>query len=259
MGIFVKLLWREVYFHAIQGTRKGRSGQHRNPSAETLRARVPFMAVRHFVRCDILEKCVPEDMNRAPEMAVEDPSHELDMVPLFSETGALAEMEAVAVQGILEASDIPSTLFGSSTLPVTDFSVNVPKDRFEEAQLVLEEARAAGPAAAEAGERESEALGMTPETRGTRARVAVSLELNRDERWTRLKRLRVGLVYSRQIFQPSETIVIAPSEICAIGRDVPFAQIVERDRVRVPVEIAPSIRDDGERGVHLVEKVRRRG
>lgn len=99
-------------------------------------------------------------------MPPEDPSHEVDMVPLFSETGALAEMEAVAIQGILEASEIPSTLYGNSTLPVTEFSVNVPKDRFEEAQQVLEQAQAAGPAAAEQGERESEALGMTPENVG---------------------------------------------------------------------------------------------
>ena len=106
---------------------------------------------------------LPEDMPRAPESTVEDPSHELDMVPFFSDSGALAEMEAVAIQGILEANEIPSTLFGSSTLPVTEFSVNVPKERFEDAQRVLEEARAAGPAAAEQGERESEALGMTPE------------------------------------------------------------------------------------------------
>ncbi len=106
---------------------------------------------------------LPEDMPRASELTAEDPSHELDMVPLFSDSGALAEMEAVGIQGILEANDIPSTMFGSSTLPVTEFSVNVPKDRFDEAQRVLEEARAAGPAAAEEGERESEALGITPE------------------------------------------------------------------------------------------------
>jgi hypothetical protein len=106
---------------------------------------------------------LPEDMPRASELTAEDPSHELDMVPLFSDSGAHAEMEAVAIQGILEASEIPSTLYGSSTLPVTEFSVNVPKDRFDEAQRVLEEARAAGPAAAEEGERESEALGLKPE------------------------------------------------------------------------------------------------
>ncbi len=111
---------------------------------------------------------LPEDMPRASESTAEDPSHDLDMVPFFSDSGALAEMEAVAIQGILEANDIPSTLFGSSTLPITEFSVNVPKDRFEEAQRVLEEARAAGPAAAEQGERESEALGLSAEALGTK-------------------------------------------------------------------------------------------
>jgi hypothetical protein len=94
---------------------------------------------------------------------IEDSSHDMDMVPLFSETGALAEMEALAVQGILEANGIPFTVFGNSSLPVTEFSVNVPQSRLEEARRVLAEAQADGPAAAEEGERQSEAAGASPE------------------------------------------------------------------------------------------------
>jgi hypothetical protein len=90
----------------------------------------------------------------------EDPSHALDMVPFFSETGPMAEMEAMSIQGILEASDIPSTLFGNSTLPVTEFSVQVPASRLEEARRVLAAAQAAGPAAAEQAEREGELAGL---------------------------------------------------------------------------------------------------
>ncbi len=91
--------------------------------------------------------------------AAENPSHELDMVPFFSNSGAMAEMESMAIQGILEANEIPFTVFGSSTLPVTEFSVQVPASRLADAQRAIAEAQAAGPAAAEQGERESELSG----------------------------------------------------------------------------------------------------
>jgi hypothetical protein len=93
----------------------------------------------------------------ATEDALEpDPSHDLDMVPVFSESGAMAEMEAVGIQGVLEANDIPFTVSGNSTLPVTEFSVSVPESRLEDARQALADAEAAGPAAAEQGELESE-------------------------------------------------------------------------------------------------------
>lgn len=95
--------------------------------------------------------------------AAEDPSEALDMVPFFSNSGATAEMESMAIQGILEANGIPFTVFGNSTLPVTEFSVQVPASRLGDAQRALAEAQAAGPAAAEAGERESELYGAVPE------------------------------------------------------------------------------------------------
>jgi hypothetical protein len=94
---------------------------------------------------------------------LEDPSSDMDMTLLFSETGALAEMEGLAIQGILEANGIPFTVSGNSTLPVTEFGINVPKSRLEEAQRLLVEAQAAGPAAAEEAEREGEKAGDTPD------------------------------------------------------------------------------------------------
>jgi hypothetical protein len=97
-----------------------------------------------------------------PEMT-EDPSHEMDMTPLFSESGALAEMEALSIQGILEANGIPFTVSGNASLPVLAFGISVPQSRLAEARRVLEEAEAAGPAAAEQAEREGEASGVTPE------------------------------------------------------------------------------------------------
>ena len=91
--------------------------------------------------------------------AAENPSHEMDMVAVFSETGAMAEMEALAIQGILEANGIPFTVFGNSTLPVTEFSVQVPAERLADAQKAIAAAEAAGPAAAEQAEREGELAG----------------------------------------------------------------------------------------------------
>jgi hypothetical protein len=87
----------------------------------------------------------------------------MDMTPLFSESGALAEMEGLAIQGILEANGIPFTVYGNSTLPVTEFGINVPASRLEEARKAIAEAQAAGPAAAEQAEREGEDLGNPPE------------------------------------------------------------------------------------------------
>ncbi len=86
------------------------------------------------------------------------------MVPVFSETGAMAEMEALSIQGVLDANDIPFTVSGNSTLPVTEFSVQVPASRAEDAQKAIAEAQEAGPAAAEQAEREGELAGLPGES-----------------------------------------------------------------------------------------------
>ncbi len=107
---------------------------------------------------------LPEE--QFPDVSVsgaEDPSSDMDMVAVFSETGALAEMEALAIQGILTANDIPFTVFGSSTLPVTEFSIQVPASRVADAQKAIADAQAAGPAAAEQAEREGELSGIKGE------------------------------------------------------------------------------------------------
>ena len=97
------------------------------------------------------------------ESPAEAAEHELDMIPVFSETGATAEIEWLAVQGVLEANAIPFAVSGTPTLPAVEFVVSVPRARFEEARRVLAEAEASGPAAAEEAERESEARGERPE------------------------------------------------------------------------------------------------
>ena len=90
-----------------------------------------------------------------------DPSHELDMVTIADLQGSTGEMEALAIQSILDANGISAVLVGSSTLPNFSFAVQVARDDFERAQAALAEARAAGPAAAAEAAQESENPGST--------------------------------------------------------------------------------------------------
>jgi len=85
-----------------------------------------------------------------------DPSHELDMVSIFTSSNFDAEMEAMGVHSVLQANGIPSILVGASTLPDLEFQVQVPKADLEEARRVLAEAEANGPAAAAEAEAASE-------------------------------------------------------------------------------------------------------
>jgi hypothetical protein len=94
-----------------------------------------------------------------PEAFEVDPSHELDMVTLFTSGNHDAEMEAQAVQGVLEANGIPSILVGTPQIPSLDFQVQVPSSRLAEAERVLAEARAAGPTGAAEAERAGEESG----------------------------------------------------------------------------------------------------
>lgn len=87
-----------------------------------------------------------------------DPSHELDMVPVYTGEGMTAEMEAIGVQSVLAAGDIQAVMVGSSTLPNLRFEVHVPLADAERAQALLWEAEAEGPAAAEEAERGTEGV-----------------------------------------------------------------------------------------------------
>ena len=88
-----------------------------------------------------------------------DPSHDLDMVTLFSSLNHDAEMEANAIHGVLEANGIPSMVVGAPHIPSLEFQVQVPQSRLEEAERVLAEAREAGPAAAVEAEQAGEESG----------------------------------------------------------------------------------------------------
>lgn len=85
-----------------------------------------------------------------------DTSHALDLEAVFSAGGATAEIEATNVRAILEASGIEAVLVGSSSLPNLPFEVRVAREDVSRAQEVINEARAAGPEAAEEAEQASE-------------------------------------------------------------------------------------------------------
>ncbi|MFN7933720.1 MAG: VOC family protein [Bryobacteraceae bacterium] len=78
-----------------------------------------------------------------------DTSHDLDLVPVFEALGTEAEMEAIAIHSILQASEIPAVLVGSSSLPNLPFQVKVPQDQVEQARACIKDAQAAGPSGAD--------------------------------------------------------------------------------------------------------------
>jgi len=88
-----------------------------------------------------------------------DPSHDLDMVTLFSSLNHDAEMEANAIHSVLEANGVPSIVVGTPQIPAFEFQVQVPRARLDEAERVLAEAREAGPAAAMEAEQAGEESG----------------------------------------------------------------------------------------------------
>jgi len=65
---------------------------------------------------------------------------------------AMPEMEALALQSLLAANGIDAVLNGVSTMPNLPFEVHVPAGSLEEATRIYQEARTAGPEAADAAE-----------------------------------------------------------------------------------------------------------
>ena len=84
------------------------------------------------------------------------PGPEEAMVAVFSSSNHDAEMETMAVQGVLEANGIPAVVVGPHILPNLEFQVQVPEHLAAEAQRLIIEARAAGPEAAAEAEAASE-------------------------------------------------------------------------------------------------------
>lgn len=93
----------------------------------------------------------------------EQSGHELDMVTLFSSMNHDAEMEAMALHGLLEANGIDAAVVGPSTIPSVEFQVQVPRSQLEAAEQLMTEAKETGPAAADEAEAAEEAGGSGAE------------------------------------------------------------------------------------------------
>jgi hypothetical protein len=98
----------------------------------------------------------PEDDEALQDESSIDPSHDFDMSTLFSSQGVDGEMEADVIHGILESNGVPSFVVRATGLSPLGFEVQVPRIRFEEAERLIAEARAAGPDAAAEAEAASE-------------------------------------------------------------------------------------------------------
>src|SRR5271169_4592797 len=83
-------------------------------------------------------------------------SHALDMVTLFNSSTIDSEMEADMIRGILDSNGIPSILSNIPYAGILGVEVKVPRGRFKEAELLIAEAKAAGPEAAAEAEAASE-------------------------------------------------------------------------------------------------------
>jgi hypothetical protein len=81
----------------------------------------------------------------------------MEMVTLFSSSNHDGEQEALAIHSVLESESIPSVVIGPSVIPSLEFQVRFPRRHLEEAEKIIADARAAGPAAAEEAEAAEEA------------------------------------------------------------------------------------------------------
>ncbi len=97
-----------------------------------------------------------QDPGRGPVRGGEDDSSDLDMVTLFSSSNVDAELEANNIHSLLQANGIPSVVVGATVIPSLEFQVQSPRAYAQEAERLIEEARAAGPDAAAEAEQASE-------------------------------------------------------------------------------------------------------
>lgn len=93
------------------------------------------------------------------EFANPDQSHRLDLVTVFrsGEGSVETEAEALTITSLLEANGIDAIVAGMGVpIPSLGWEVRVAKERADEAKSIIAEARAAGSAAAERAEAETE-------------------------------------------------------------------------------------------------------
>ena len=75
---------------------------------------------------------------------------------MFSSSNHDAEMEAMAIRGVLDSNGIPAMIVGPSVLPTFEFQVQVPEHLLDEARQLIREARQGGRRAADEGEAATE-------------------------------------------------------------------------------------------------------
>jgi len=92
----------------------------------------------------------------ANELEEVDDSSNLDLQTIYHADGTLAEVESLGIKNVLESNGIAAVLVGNSVLPTLSFEVRVARDQVERARQLIAEAQAAGPAAADEAELESE-------------------------------------------------------------------------------------------------------
>ena len=93
-----------------------------------------------------------------------DDASELDLETIYhSEGSTTAELETMAIQNVLESQGIATVVVGDSVLPNFPFEVRVAREHAERAKELILEAQAAGPAAADEAELQSERSGVEPQ------------------------------------------------------------------------------------------------
>jgi hypothetical protein len=98
------------------------------------------------------------------EVETVDDASEMDLETIYhSEGSTTAELETLAIKNVLESNGIATVVVGDSVLPNFPFEVRVTREQAERAKQLIAEAQAAGPAAADEGELESERAGVEPE------------------------------------------------------------------------------------------------
>lgn len=111
------------------------------------------------------EVCVPAESEMAALAAIAqskqaqpapDDSHSMDLETIFEGVGATGELDAIGIQTVLQASNIPVTIVGSPQIPNLSFLVKVPAAMAATARAALAEAQQSGPAAAEEAEQATE-------------------------------------------------------------------------------------------------------
>jgi type III secretory pathway lipoprotein EscJ len=110
--------------------------------------RVP--AAREAAALDVLRRAEAEAVSGPAEAG--DPSAAMDLKEIYEGQGTTAEIEALSIEAVLKANGIPCVLQGASEIPTLPFVVLVPQRDMERALAILEEAKASGPAAADAAQ-----------------------------------------------------------------------------------------------------------